>query len=532
ELPMRIKGLGLRPGNVVRLSLKKMGYVNKLFRVVRWNFNLFGGPDLVLEGYEDAIYTWSSLDAVVVGATPDTTLPNPCIIATPAMPTLSSGTPELMELGDGTVISRMRVAWPNPTDAYVRRAEVRYRVAGDTEWQAGPPVPDASTGFVHLNPVIDGAGYEVQLRFENSLGVRSAWSDTSIHLVVGKREKPADVPWFLINGNDLTWGTVAGADIAGYRLRWQPDNLLSWGDANPLLIDDGLVLASPYTMIARPAGPVTLLIKAIDDSGNESVKPAAIVTDLGDPLVLNILASRDERALGWPGTLSGGAVDGVSGDILASHDASPAMWSNDAAAMWTHDWEPMWAPATYAALEYIVVLPQLVATDVGGGITVVADVVGSPWSLEYRRIGAEPMWTNDAAPMWTGDADAMWSPAEAWKPWPGRVVAETVAYEFRIRCAAGDVQGRIAALYVNIDVPDVTERLDDVVIAAGGTRLPITKSYRVIKNVGLTLQADGGTARGTRLEDKNATLGPLVICLDGAGVSVAGLVDVNQIQGY
>ena len=68
-------------------------------------------------------------------------------------------------------------------------------------------------------------------------------------------------------------------------------------------------------------------------------------------------------------------------------------------------------------------------------------------------------------------------------------------------------------------------------IAPGGTRLPIAKDYRVIKNVQLTLQADGNGGVAVLVDDKDASLGPLVRVLNAAGSSVAGLLDAD-IQGY
>jgi hypothetical protein len=49
--------------------------------------------------------------------------------------------------------------------------------------------------------------------------------------------------------------------------------------------------------------------------------------------------------------------------------------------------------------------------------------------------------------------------------------------------------------------------------------------------VQITLQSDGGTAVLVHIVDKNATLGPLIRCLNSAGAQVTGKVDA-VIQGY
>ena len=90
------------------------------------------------------------------------------------------------------------------------------------------------------------------------------------------------------------------------------------------------------------------------------------------------------------------------------------------------------------------------------------------------------------------------------------------------------MQGAIRELTLQFDVEDETEFVNDVVIGALGTRLPLTKSYRSIKNVLLTLQSDAGTATYAETADKLAT-GPLVLCKNAGGLTT-GLIDA-QVQG-
>jgi hypothetical protein len=89
----------------------------------------------------------------------------------------------------------------------------------------------------------------------------------------------------------------------------------------------------------------------------------------------------------------------------------------------------------------------------------------------------------------------------------------------------------ISTMTVSIDAPFVEESLNDVVISDAGTRLAPTKTYRAIDNVQITVQADGNGAVGARIEDKDATLGPLIKTINDAGTAVTGLVDA-RIRGY
>jgi hypothetical protein len=76
----------------------------------------------------------------------------------------------------------------------------------------------------------------------------------------------------------------------------------------------------------------------------------------------------------------------------------------------------------------------------------------------------------------------------------------------------------------------IDEAFADILIAAGGTRLPIAQAYRGIGAVTVTLQ--GGTAAlSAKIIDKNPSLGPLLQCFDSTGTGVAATVDA-VITGY
>jgi hypothetical protein len=528
EWPMRIRGLALRPWNIVRLTVAKMGWDHKPFRVVDYKFNLVGGPDLVLEEYAPTIYSMSVADLVTADPAPDTALASPYEVATPGALTLSSGTPELIKLADGTVISRIRVMWPAPGDAYVRGAELQYRVVGATEWQPGPPVPDAAARLAFVGPVVDGAQYELRLRFENTLGVRSDWRTSDPHTVVGQRELPANIPWATISGDTISWGLVAGADITGYQWRIVAGYSRDWGVATPL--HDGVLTASPWPLPSPPAGQVTLLGKAVDASGNKSAVPVAIMCNLGDALVENIVETVDFAALGWPGDLVGGAFEQGTGDLVADSSGASFYSSNPAASMYPEDGTAsMFPPTISSAMTWTspwVTLPPDTRMLIDATITGVAP------RIEYRTDSTGPMFPVDGtAPAFPESGSAYPAPGP-WTPFPGGgVPVPGVAVQLRASTEFGTVEGRIAALTLIADAPDIEETIDDFTLAAEGSRLPITRGYRAIKNVQLTLQASGGGAVRLETQDKNPVLGPLVRGFDSADAGAGGLIDA-RIKGY
>lgn len=419
------------------------------------------------------------------------------------------------------IVNRLLVDWTS--SGGTERVKIRWRIDGGA-WTWLPEVQGVSGTSIDIPDL----GL-VEVEATPVGGVRVGQPVSAVLQVYGKTLPPGDVPWFSISGDVLTWGAVADVDLAGYVIRWQQGNSRSWGDASAL--HSGLLVASPHTMSWRPSGPVSLLIKAVDTTGNESRFAAAIVTDLGEPLVANVIETHDFHALGFPGEITGGTVEGGTGDLIADADASPMMWSNDLAGMWAVDeTTPMWVAATYGAMQYASEIYEVASADAGAQMTLPNTVAAGSSAIDYRRDGTAAMWSTESDPLWADGADPMWS-LESWRPWPGAIAAEAVGYEFRVSTNASSTRGRISELAVQLDVPDIVEHLDDIVIASGGTRLPISETYRFIKNVSLTLQDDGGSAESVKVMDKNASLGPLSQCFNSAGSGTAGKIDAT-IQGY
>jgi hypothetical protein len=82
-----------------------------------------------------------------------------------------------------------------------------------------------------------------------------------------------------------------------------------------------------------------------------------------------------------------------------------------------------------------------------------------------------------------------------------------------------------------LDVADVIEFLDDVALPATPTRLPITRLYRRILNVQLTVvQTTGEPVRVADVLDKSTT-GPLVRSRFADGTATEAIVDAI-VKGY
>jgi hypothetical protein len=475
------EGLRCEVGDVVPITHSTPGWSAKLFRIMQIEIKDNDEVYVVAREYSASVYTQAVLSPAAVIA--QSNLPDPFSVPAVSGLTLASGTSELLRLADGSVISRIRVGWTAPTEVYAQKGQVEVQSKATTDLGWSPvDIVAAELGVAWVSPVQDSASYNVRIRAINSIGVRGAWSQGTVQ-VVGKTAPPSDVPWLRLDGERLTWGPVTDIDLAGYRVRWQPGGSRSWSDA--LELHTGLLAVSPWDLVTIPYGAGQILIKAVDTTGNESLNVTAIACNLGDAPVENVFASY---------TLNTTPV--VAPD-------SSRMWSNDTAQLWTNTTAVFLVPQ-YQAISWT----GSVTFTESGSLTIAATISGYAWKITWKK-------TTDVA----------------YVPFPGRAWADAgTTYQFRIDVDQSNLQGLIGSVVAQIDVPDKTIRLPDVVIASGGTRLAIGTGWRNVVIVSLTLHSDGGSATTARVVDKS-TSGPLIQCFNASGAVTAGTVDA-YVQGY
>ena len=475
------EGLRCEVGDVVPITHSTPGWSAKLFRIMQIEIKDNDEVYVVAREYSASVYTQAVLSPAAVIA--QSNLPDPFSVPAVLGLTLASGTSELLRLADGSVISRIRVGWTAPTEVYAQKGQVEVQTQATTDLGWSPvDIVAAELGVAWVSPVQDGANYNVRIRAINSIGVRGAWSQGTVQ-VVGKTAPPSDVPWLRLDGERLTWGPVSDIDLAGYRVRWQPGGSRSWSDA--LELHTGLLAVSPWDLVTIPYGAGQILIKAFDTTGNESLNVTAIACNLGDAPVENVFASY---------TLN-------TTPVLAPD--SSRMWSNDSAQLWTNTTAVFLVPQ-YQAIFWT----GSVTFTESGSLTIAATVSGYAWKITWKK-----------------------SSDVAYVPFPGRAWADAgTTYQFRIDVDQSNLQGLIGSVVAQIDVPDKTIRLPDVVITSGGSRLSIGTGWRNVVIVSLTLHSDGGSATTARVVDKS-TSGPLIQCFNASGAATAGTVDA-YVQGY
>jgi hypothetical protein len=342
------------------------------------------------------------------------------------------------------------------------------------------------------------------------------------YTVLGLAVPPPNVVNFTIDGPRLSWGAVVAVDLAGYEIRFNY-GVNTWWDAAARL-QQGLITDSPYILSQKLQGVVTLLIKAKDTTGNYSVTGASIVVNLGIPLVSNLFVSWPEAPLFSSGVLTGGSV--VGGTLQAN--ALDLFFATAGEPMFSPDTDVFYPVGSYDTMVY----SWSVTPTVLGTLLLDFTIAASNYQIEYQRGDQGSFFGPTLDYMFSPGADPMFGTPLPWTVWPGSLnilTAEQIS--FRITTIGGATQGVVSVATPKLDVPDILESFNDLVISAGGTRLPITKSYRVIENIQITVQADGNGGVTARIEDKNATLGPLIRVFNAIGTAVVGLVDID-IQGY
>ncbi len=527
-LPFKMRAYPLQLFDSVRLDLPRFGFANKEFRILARNFSPAGLVQLTLKETTAAIFAFGGAFAPEGYAT-NSNLPKPWDIRPPSIQTITSGENELIVQTDGTLINGVRVIWNPIADQSIvsgGQVEVRYRILPDGDW-ISVFVPGEATE-ARFAGLPDLAVILIKARTRNSVA-SSDWGMQYQHTVIGKTEPPPDVQNLSVAGSVLSWSLSRRVpDLAGFVFRFHYGQNLDWNSAAPL--HDGLVTESPWEPETRPGGVVTIMVKAQDTSGNQSFTAGSVVMNLGDPPIANIVEEWDYKALGWPaaaGEQSGWTL--VSGDPTAN--PLDSFYGSDNQAFYGGETDPFYKAESYAEMVYVTTELPINSALAGSVMTLVADVQGVDLRIDYRLAGPGVFFGPDAGSFYGPDAESFYGPAGDWMPWPGQLVVANDVYQFRVTIGAGATRGILKGLVVTVDAPDMEERINDLVVGVGGTLIPYTMPFTVIKNIQITLQANVSSAV-TAESTKTPNLAPKVTAYSAAHTSVGGASVDLVIKGY
>lgn len=173
--------------DVVTLTNAALGIDAVQFRVADWRMEAEGGITLTLTREDSAIYDWdATTDEVVVGAAPDTTLPD--LTAVPP-PTDFAVVSSPLVTAEGVVVPRLAVTWTAPDDAFLVGYQLQYKPSTETDYVAGYPlarVTETVISYLH-----GAVAYDVRLRAVNGRGATSAWVEAARIVAAGDTTAPA-----------------------------------------------------------------------------------------------------------------------------------------------------------------------------------------------------------------------------------------------------------------------------------------------------------------------------------------------------
>jgi hypothetical protein len=529
-LPFKMRAYPLQLFDGVTMTMPRYGWSAKEFRILGRRFIPGGFIELTLKENSAAIFQPGAA-FVPQGYASNSTLPRPWEIYPPTITAIRSGEDELIVQTDGTIVNAVRVIWGAIADASITQGgtvEIQYRRVTDGIWQS--VVVQGDTTQALLVGLEDRALIYIRARSRSTLAV-SDWGLQVAHVVEGKTAPPPDIEDLSISGSILSWSLPRRVpDLAGFVFRFHYGNSLDWNSAVPL--HSGIVTESPYDLVTRPNGVVTIMAKAVDTTGNQSRATANIVMNLGDPNIANVIEQWDFNAMGWPfaaGEQSGWTIVGG----VPTADALDSFYGTDDQSFYGDDNESFYSAGDFAEMVYVTEEISINSALAGSFMTLAIDADGKDLRIEYRLMGPGSFYGPDNASFYPADDDApMYGPPGVWQPWPGQVIASNDVYQFRITIGAGATQGAINALVLTVDAPDLRETLADVPIAAGGTLIPYTKNFTSIKAVLVgALQANASGA--IRAEaDKAVELAPVIHAFNVAGVGVSGATADLEIIGY
>jgi len=192
----------------------------------------------------------------------------PDILTAPTGLVITSGSTELFQQPDGTIVPRAKLTWVAAIDAKVVGYEVQYKKSADSLWTSSTNVLGAESTETHVLGVLSSIDYDFRIRSAAGDGTSSDWLTVTAHTVVGKFDPPSDVTGFSAyqNGASLVmkWNLVTDTDLSGYEIRY----LESTGSGLWL---DGVILnavtkGTNITTVDIQDGTWLLMIKAINTS--------------------------------------------------------------------------------------------------------------------------------------------------------------------------------------------------------------------------------------------------------------------------
>jgi len=224
----RLEAMQVRAGDTVMITNSKMGWTQKVFEVMEWNFASDGSPpqlaiEMTLRETASTVYDWTVNDEIYVDDAPNTTLPNPFTLSAPTNLTLTAdGTTQQFQ-ADGTALPRILVSWSAPAEEFIQaggNVGIEYKESTSTTYLTWNTVPGDQTRDYISSDVKIGLTYNVRIFGESYFQVSTSYVTATVN--VQKDTVAPSIPTNLVatigtgSAVGLDWDDSTAPDFSEY----------------------------------------------------------------------------------------------------------------------------------------------------------------------------------------------------------------------------------------------------------------------------------------------------------------------------
>lgn len=210
------RALQSQPGDVVELTIDRLGWEQKEFEITEFAFDVNNGSIMTTMSLRETaqeIYDWTDGEAIDFDPAPNTNLPDPYNVVVPSGVYYNS---RITDTRDGDVVYTMTMGWDQHPDVFVQQFgdfEIQYKLASEADWRPSFFVDGLLTQTDVVNSSVN-IEYDLRIRARNNLGVRSQWV-TIYGAVVGSSGGVGFTEdWLFVTGTPDVfddWGLVTDA---------------------------------------------------------------------------------------------------------------------------------------------------------------------------------------------------------------------------------------------------------------------------------------------------------------------------------
>lgn len=346
-----------------------------------------------------------------------------------------------------------------------------------------------------------------------------------------------------------SWDQGIVSDVVSYQIRYKQGGLINndpsatWDQAIELYSGGVSAQQQWFETSLFDTDEWTVMVKSVDATQWRSDEPAAILVNIGAPVISNAVYAECIDNTTWPGTYINLAVSDTYN--LSTQDGAYLLTQNDTyltgatginALMqvdlnsdsyytWNFDnnfLESAILITTTAQASYQHNIGALTGVDTALFQENDNDILQE----NNDQIYAEQRTYN--AGVLSGESSGILHPYAPYE----KLIEDVYQVQTLVRSKDGISVGALTGLCFELDYPDVIESQNDVAISSSGagTAIPLNKTFRVVKSVQLTLQ-DSGTGAINAIVLSKTTSSVTVKCVNSSGAAVAGLIDITVV-GY